>query len=77
MGALCSAVGLRTSEMGGADTRERVERAGGSSRIFKGVNWSEGLADLLCCTRPSFCAAAFPDGAMSVWVDLEKVLVSG
>ena len=47
MGALCSAVGLRTSEIGGADTLERVDRAGGSSRMFRGVGWSDGLTDLV------------------------------
>lgn len=34
-------------EIGGADTQERVDRAGGSSRIRIGVCWVGGLADLL------------------------------
>lgn len=33
--------------MGAADTQDRVERAGGSSRIAIGVGWFGGLADLL------------------------------
>ena len=75
MGALCSAVGLRTSEIGGADTRERVERAGGSSRIFEGVGSSDGLADLLRWTRPPFGVDASLDGAITslIWIDVEKI----
>ena len=45
--------------------------------MFKGVGWSEGLADLLRWTRPPLGADAFPDGAITFlnWTDVEKVLV--
>ena len=74
-GFLCSGVGRGTSEIGGADTLERVDRAGGSSRILIGVGWSDGLADLLRWTRRPFGADASLDGAITFlsWIDVEKV----
>ena len=77
IGILCSAVGLSTCEIGGADTLERVDRAGGSSRMFIGVGSSDGLADLLRWTSCPFGADAFPDGAMIsvTWISVKKVSV--
>lgn len=37
---------MTTCDIGAADTQERVDRAGGSSRITSGVGWLGGLADL-------------------------------
>lgn len=48
MGTLWLAVGLMF-EIRGADTQERVDRAGGSSRVLAGVGWLGGFVDLLDC----------------------------
>lgn len=61
----------------GAVTRERVDLAGGWSRIFRGVGSSDGLADLLCWARRPFGADAFLDGAIIplTWMKVEKIEV--
>lgn len=51
MGTLWLAVGV-LFETGGADIQERVDRAGGSSRVLTGVGWFGGLADLLDISLP-------------------------
>ena len=79
-GIRCSAVAV-VFEIEGADTQERVERAGGSSRAMMGVGWSAGLADrLLVCLAlrgvaggvsaavgPAMCSESRLDGVLTVW----------
>lgn len=79
MGICCSALGVMFW-IEGADTQERVDRAGGSSRAAMGVGWSVGLADLLLKCLASrgvaggvfaavgapFCTGSLLDGAMGL-----------
>lgn len=79
MGIRCSAVGVMF-EIEGADTQERVDRAGGSSRAAMGVGWPVGLADLLleclalrgvaggvfAAVGAPFCTVSLLDGAIGL-----------